>query len=503
MTDTASTTFAADASILAIDQGTTSSRAIVFDRDCAFVSQAQQEFPQIYPQAGWVEHDPAAIWQTSLQVSREAVRKADEAGKPVVAIGITNQRETTIVWDRKTGDPVYNAIVWQDRRTADICADLRAAGHKKEIRDRTGLLLDPYFSATKIAWILDHVDGARARAQKGELAFGTVDSFLIWHLTGGKVHATDATNASRTSLFNIHTNDWDDRLLDIFRVPRACLPDVHDCAADYGATDRALFGRPIPIAGVAGDQQAAAIGQAGFAKGAIKSTYGTGCFVLVNTGNQAVSSSNSLLTTVGYRLNGKTTYALEGSIFSAGASVQWLRDELQIVAHASETEAIAQSIPDNQGVYLVPAFAGLGAPHWRADARASITGLTRGTGRAAIVRATLESVAYQTADLLSAMQADGVSISGLRVDGGMVANAWMLQFLSDILQISVERPVIMETTALGAAFLAGLQTGLFTDLDDVSARWQLALNVSPQMSKPDRDALMAGWQQAVRRTLAS
>ncbi|MEO1152014.1 MAG: glycerol kinase GlpK [Pseudomonadota bacterium] len=488
--------------ILAIDQGTTSSRAMVFDSAGSILSVAQAEFPQIYPQTGWVEHDPEAIWETTLASAKEAVAAAEPKGHAVGAVGITNQRETTLVWDRKTGVPVHNAIVWQDRRTAQICADLRAAEHLPLVRERTGLLLDPYFSATKIAWILDHVPGARARAEAGELAFGTVDSFLIWRLTDGAVHATDATNASRTSLFNIHTNHWDDDLLSIFRVPRACLPEVKDCAADFGATAPGLFGRSLPIAGVAGDQQAAAIGQAGFAEGAIKSTYGTGCFVLVNTGKNPVTSGNNLLTTISYRLGGETVYALEGSIFSAGASVQWLRDELGIIKSASETEALAKSLDGNQGVYMVPAFAGLGAPHWRADARGVICGLSRGTGRAAIARATLESVAYQTADLLAAMQADGVVSTTLRVDGGMVANDWMLQFLADILQTPVERPTIMETTALGAAFLAGLQMGYFDSLDDIARRWQRDIVVAPSMKKSARDALLAGWQQAVRRTLA-
>ncbi|MEL6791552.1 MAG: glycerol kinase GlpK [Pseudomonadota bacterium] len=488
--------------ILAIDQGTTSSRAMVFDSAGSILAVAQAEFPQIYPDAGWVEHDPEAIWKTTITAAKQAVAEAGAKGDDVSCVGITNQRETTLVWDRKTGEPIHNAIVWQDRRTAQICADLRAAEHVPLVRERTGLLLDPYFSATKIAWILDHVPGARARAEAGELAFGTVDSFLIWRLTEGKVHATDATNASRTSLFNIHTNDWDEALLAIFRVPRACLPQVKDCAADFGMTATALFGRPLPITGVAGDQQAAAIGQAGFAEGAIKSTYGTGCFVLVNTGQKPVTSGNNLLTTISYRLNGETTYALEGSIFSAGASVQWLRDELGIIKDARETEALAQSLDGNQGVYVVPAFAGLGAPHWRADARGLICGLSRGSGRAAIARATLESVAYQTADLLSAMQADGVVNTNLRVDGGMVANDWMLQFLADILQTPVERPTIMETTALGAAFLAGLQMGYFDGLDDIARRWQRDVIIPPTMKKSVRDGLLAGWQQAVRRALA-
>jgi len=487
--------------ILAIDQGTTSSRAIVFNSAGEIITTAQQEFAQHYPADGWVEHDPEDIWNTTLAVSREAVEKAETNGGKVAAIGITNQRETTLVWDRKTGAPIYNAIVWQDRRTMEACQSLKANGFEDEIRSRTGLLLDPYFSASKIAWILDHVDGARERAEKGELAFGTVDSFLIWRLTGGAVHATDATNASRTSLFNIRTNAWDEALADKFRVPISCLPDVLDCADNYGETASDIFDRAIPILGVAGDQQAAAIGQAGFATGAIKSTYGTGCFALVNTGDSFVQSKNNLLTTIGYRLNGKTSYAIEGSIFVAGASVQWLRDELGVIKNAEETEALARSLDDNQGVYLVPAFAGLGAPHWRPDARGAIYGLTRGAGRAALARAALESVAFQTFDLMDAAKSDGVNAQTLRVDGGMVMNDWLMQFLADILQLSVERPVVMETTALGAAYLAGLQAGVYTDTDEVAALWRRDARFDPQMSESDRDRLVDDWRLAVRRTL--
>jgi len=487
--------------ILAIDQGTTSSRAIVFDRNGNIIASAQREFAQLYPNDGWVEHDPEAIWKTALAVSREAVASAERQGGKVGCIGITNQRETTIIWDRKTGKPIYNAIVWQDRRTAEICQALRDQGLEDQVRAHTGLLLDPYFSASKAAWILDHVDGARARAEKGELAFGTVDSFLIWRLTGGTVHATDATNASRTSLYNIHHNRWDDTLLKMFRVPAACLPKVLDCADNFGETAPEIFDRPISVSGVAGDQQAAAIGQAGFSKGAIKSTYGTGCFVLAHTGAGPVQSNNNLLTTIGYRLNGKSAYAIEGSIFIAGAAVQWLRDELQIIKSAGETEALAKSINDNQGVYLVPAFAGLGAPHWRPDARGAIYGLTRGAGRAALARAALECVAYQTLDLMDAINADGVNPKTLRVDGGMVMNDWLMQFLTDMLQIPVERPAVMETTALGAAYLAGLQTGIYENTEEIASMWRCEARFEPKMNSTDREKLVAGWRHAIKRTL--
>ncbi|MEO0880835.1 MAG: glycerol kinase GlpK, partial [Pseudomonadota bacterium] len=482
------------------------SRAIVYDAAGAAVATAQEEFPQIYPADGWVEHDPEAIWATSLSVMRAAMKEAEAGGGRIAAIGVTNQRETTIVWNRETGAPIYNAIVWQDRRTAPRCATLKEAGHEATVREKTGLVLDPYFSATKVAWILDNVEGAREAAQKGALAFGTVDSFLIWRLTGGTDgkgarHLTDVTNASRTSLYNINSNDWDEALLEAFDVPRACLPDVRDCADDFGETDPSVLGRAIPIAGVAGDQQAAAIGQAGFSEGAIKSTYGTGCFVLAHTGTRPVSSSANLLTTIAYRLNGETAYALEGSIFVAGAAVQWLRDELEIIKDASETDALARSLPDNQGVYLVPAFAGLGAPHWRPDARGAVYGLTRGAGKAALARAALECVAYQTLDLMDAIAADGVNPTALRVDGGMVANDWMVQFLADILDITVERPVVMETTALGAAYLAGLKVGMFASLDEVAALWKREAAFEPAMESTQRTALIDGWRSAIRKTL--
>ena len=487
--------------ILAIDQGTTSSRAIAFGRTANIVAVAQQEFPQHYPADGWVEHDPEDIWRTTLDTARRAFAEAEAKGGEIVAIGITNQRETTVVWERDSLKPIHNAIVWQDRRTADVCRRLRAAGLEPLVRERTGLLLDPYFSASKAAWILTHAD-ARAKAEQGALAFGTIDSFLIARLTGGKVHATDATNASRTSLYNIRKNGWDADLLKAFRVPPAILPKVLDCAADYGMTEPSLFGRAIPIYGVAGDQQAAAIGQACFTPGSIKSTYGTGCFVLVQTGGTFVASKNNLLTTIAARLKGETTYAIEGSIFVAGAAVQWLRDGLGIIKTAKESEALARSIDGTGGVYLVPAFTGLGAPHWAPDARGAITGLTRATGRAEFARAALESVVYQTADLLGAIRQDGVTPDALRVDGGMVANDWLMQFLADILDMPVERPVIMETTALGAAFLAGLQAGLYGSTDDVAAIWRRDARFEPQMRASERETLLAGWRKAIARTLS-
>ena len=482
--------------LLTIDQGTTSSRAIRFDVAGGQQSIAQQEFAQHIPQPGWVEHDPEEIWQTTIEVAREALRDTES----IAGIGITNQRETTLIWDRNTGQPIHPAIVWQDRRTADHCANLKADGAEPLVRERTGLLLDPYFSGTKIAWLLDNVDGARARAEDGQLAFGTVDAFLIWRLTNGRVHATDATNAARTLLFNIHTQDWDDDLLKLLDVPRALLPEVRDCADDFGISEQSLLGSAIAIRGVAGDQHAATVGQACFEPGMIKSTYGTGCFAILNTGEQAVESENGLLTTLAYRLNGKPTYALEGSIFVAGAGVQWLRDELRIIEGAAETEALAGALTDNGGVYLVPAFVGLGAPHWDPDARGAVVGLTRDSGAAHFARAALEAVAYQTHDLAVAMAADaGSSIDTLRVDGGMVANDWLMQFLADVLNGSVERPTISETTALGAAYLAGLQAGVLDSIEDLSSRWQLDRRFEPAMNSTDRVALLAGWQAAVGR----
>ncbi|MEX6634424.1 glycerol kinase GlpK [Hyphococcus lacteus] len=488
--------------ILAIDQGTTSSRAIVFDQSGKIISQAQAEFAQHYPKDGWVEHDPEDIWRTTRDTAREALETAEENGGEVVAIGLTNQRETTILWDRETGKALYNAIVWQDRRTMDVCTKLREEGFEIHVTARTGLLLDPYFSATKAAWILDNVDGARARAENGEIAFGTVDSFLICRLTGGETHATDATNASRTSLYNIHDNCWDDALLEKFRVPKAMLPNVRDCSDDYGLTDPELFGRPIPICGVAGDQQAAAFGQACFEPGDIKSTYGTGCFVLIHTGDKVLHSQNKLLSTIACRLDGKTTYALEGSIFIAGAAIQWLRDELEIIKSADETAALAESIENNNGVYLVPAFTGLGAPHWSPSARGLVSGLTRSSGKAELARAALESVVYQTADLMNAIARDGAETKTLRVDGGMVANDWTMQFLADILNLPVERPKILETTALGVAYLAGLKVGIFQNIEEIAERWRLDARFQPAMSAEERAGNLSGWADALRRALA-
>ena len=485
--------------ILAIDQGTTSSRALVFDADAAIVAVSQAEFPQIYPQPGWVEHDPEAIWSTTLQTARDAIAKAEAAGGRVIAIGITNQRETTVVWDRKTLAPLRNAIVWQDRRTADICAALKSDGREAEVRQKTGLLLDPYFSATKLAWSLDHVDGARARAERGDLAFGTIDSFLLARLTGG-AHLTDATNASRTNLFNIRENRWDDALLDIFRAPRATLPEVRDNMSEFGVTAPGIFERPIPILAMIGDQQSAAVGQACLHAGDIKSTYGTGCFVVAPT-DGFVLSRNRLLSTIARRIDGETFYALEGSIFIAGAAVQWLRDSLGVIKSSAETEALARSLTSNNGVYLVPAFAGLGAPHWAAEARGLICGLTRGAGRAELARAALESVAYQTADLIDAMAADGAPCKALKVDGGMVANDWLMQFLADIQNAPVDRPTIMETTALGAAFLAGVKAGVYGSIDDIARLRRTQAAFTPSMKEAERRKLRGEWKIALDRAL--
>ena len=484
-----------DPLILAIDQGTTSSRAMVFDADGVPRVKAQKEFAQIYPADGWVEHDPEEIWSSTVQVCREALEKA---GGPVVSLGITNQRETTVVWERASGRPIHNAIVWQDRRTAGICRELAGRGLEPEVSKRSGLLLDPYFSASKLAWILDHRE-AKARAEAGELAFGTVDSFLLWRLTGGRVHATDATNASRTSLFNILTGEWDEALLEIFGVPRAVLPEVKDSAAPFGVTDPAAIGQGIPIGGVAGDQQAAMVGQACFEPGMTKSTYGTGCFVIMNTGNRPLASANRLLTTIAYQIGGHRTYGLEGSIFIAGAAVQWLRDRLGVIESATDTERLARDLDGNKGVYLVPAFTGLGAPHWDPDARGAAFGLTRDTGAPELARAALESVAYQTRELLDAMAADGVAPSGLRVDGGMIGNDWLMQFLADVLDRPLERPRVAETTALGAACLAGLQAGLFESTGDISRSWRLDRRFEPAMDDETRGRLMGDWRRAVAR----
>ena len=488
--------------ILAIDQGTTSSRAILFNSNYDIVSQAQQEFKQLFPHSGWVEHKPEQIWQTTLSTAKQALIEAKVEPTEVAAIGITNQRETTIIWDRKTGKPVYNAIVWQDRRTADICEQLINQGCEALVTSKTGLLLDPYFSATKIAWILDNVEGVRQRAEKGDLAFGTVDSWLIWHLTEGRSHTTDATNASRSMLYNIHTGNWDDELLELFNIPRSLLPQVKDCAGDFG--NSSVLGGSMAILGVAGDQHAAALGQACFEKGMMKSTYGTGCFALLNTGQEAVTSNNRLLTTIAYQLDGKPTYALEGSIFIAGAAVQWLRDGLGIIKSADQSGELAQQADDNQSIYLVPAFTGLGAPWWDANARGALFGMTRATGPAEITRAALESVCYQTLDLLDAMRADCSQMTEtvLRVDGGMVASNWTMQYLADILQSPVDRPIIAETTALGAAWLAGSRAGVWPDQQGFAQSWKLDRQFTPQMSMAQRDNKVAGWNEAVRRVLS-
>ena len=491
----------ADNCILAIDQGTTSSRAMVFAPDSRVICSAQQEFSQFYPQDGWVEHDPEEIWTSVVAVCRQALKQARELGAKVQAIGITNQRETTVVWHKSTGKTLYNAIVWQDRRTADVCAALAQQGHLTCVTERTGLLLDPYFSATKIAWILDHVPSARELAEAGELAFGTIDSFLIWRLTGGKVHATDVTNASRTSVFNIHSLQWDKSLLELFAVPANILPEVKSCCDDFGTTSGEILGQALPILGVAGDQQAATIGQCCFGPGSVKSTYGTGCFVMVNTGEQALVSKHQLLTTIAYSIKGTTHYALEGSIFVAGAAVQWLRDGLNIIQHASDTQAMAAQLDSNDGVYLVPAFTGLGAPYWSPQTRGAIFGLSRATQPAHLARATLEAVCYLTADLLHAMAQDGIALQSLRIDGGMVANNWLCQFLSDVLNLVVERPQIRETTALGAAYLAGLQAGIYTSFDDVMRLNKLDSRFCPTMDTTQRARLLAGWHSAINSTL--
>ncbi len=491
--------------ILAIDQCTTSSRAILFDERCEIVAAGQQEFTQHFPAPGWVEHDPEDLWSTTVATCRTAIEKAGAGPAQIAAIGITNQRETTVVWDKATGQPVHNAIVWQDRRTAPTCARLRDEGHEPAITEKTGLLLDPYFSGTKAAWILDNVDGARARAERGELRFGTVDSYLIWRLTGGAVHATDATNASRTMLYNIREGRWDAELCALLGVPTAMLPEVRDCAADYGVTEAGLFGRAIPISGVAGDQQAATVGQACFLPGMMKSTYGTGCFALLNTGDKPVTSKNRLLTTIAYQLDGKPTYALEGSIFIAGAVVQWLRDGLGIIGDAAETQKLAEQADPAQQVYLVPAFVGLGAPYWDAECRGAIYGLTRATGPAEIARAALESVGYQTRDLLEAMKGDwpGASDTILRVDGGMTASDWTMQFLSDIIAAPVDRPLVLETTALGAAWLAGMRAGVYPGMAEFAQSWALERRFEPKLDAAARSAKYAGWQDAVRRTLSA
>jgi glycerol kinase len=488
--------------ILAIDQGTTSTRAILFDSAARPIAVAQREHKQHYPQPGWVEHDPEDIWRDTLATANEAIAASGVGLDHVAAIGIANQRETAVVWERATGEPIHNAIVWQDRRTAEHCARLKAEGAEPLVRAKTGLLLDPYFSATKIAWLLDHVPGARARAERGELAFGTIDSFLLWRLTGGAAHATDITNASRTMLYDIRAQYWDAELCRLFNVLEALLPEVHDNSRVFGVTAPGLFDHEIPIAGLAGDQQAALFGQACIAPGMVKATFGTGAFMLLNTGEEAVTSEHRLLTTPAYRREGRTTYALEGSVFVAGAAIQWLRDGLGVIARASETESIATQVPDNHGVYMVPAFVGLGAPHWDPDARGAIYGLTLNANAAHLARAALEAVAYQSHDLVKAMVADGgAAPAAMRVDGGMAANSWLCQFLADIVEVPVERPANLETTALGAAFHAGLATGVWPDLDSLSRTSAPAQRFEPKMKGDLRQSLIAGWEIAVGRTI--
>jgi glycerol kinase len=491
--------------VLAIDQGTTSSRAIVFDGRFRVAGVGQEEFRQIFPRSGWVEHDPEDIWRSVVATVRAALANASLSAGDIAAIGITNQRETAILWDRATGTAIHNAVVWQDRRTADLCRRLVAEGAEETIAAKTGLVVDPYFSGTKIRWMLDEVPGARARAEKGELAFGTVDSFLLWRLTGGRVHATDATNASRTMLFDVDRNEWDDELLRLLNVPRALLPEVRDCAAEFGTTDPSLFGAAIPILGIAGDQHAATLGQACFRPGMLKSTYGTGCFAVLNTGETRARSANRLLSTIAYRLDGATTYALEGSIFVAGAAVQWLRDGLKLMERAEQSGPMAAEADGAQDVVLVPAFVGLGAPHWDSDARGAVFGITRSTGPNEFARAALESVCFQTADLLGAMRRDWTSHADmvLRVDGGMVASDWTMQRLADILAAPVDRPVVLETTALGAAWLAGHKAGVWPGREGFAASWHLERRFAPGMSAVERGRKLAGWADAVKRTLTT
>ena len=484
---------------LAIDQGTTSSRAILFNHQFEILYTAQREFPQYYPKNGWVEQDPEELWLSVLNVAREALTVASDLKLSVKHVGLTNQRETTLVWNKESGQPVYNAIVWQDRRTASYCESLKREGLEPWVNSKTGLLIDPYFSATKIRWILENVDGVRERAERGELAFGTVDSFLLWRLTGGREHRTDATNASRTMLFNIHNQKWDPELLELFGIPESLLPEVMDSADQFGEITEGGALNGTSVLGIAGDQQAALFGQTCFGIGMAKSTYGTGCFLMLNTGDKALQSKHRLLTTVAYRLNGKPTYALEGSIFIAGATIQWLRDGLQLIRNACETEPLAEGTPMDHGVYLVPAFTGLGAPYWDPNARGAIFGLTRDTGIKEIVTAGLQSVCYQTKDLQKAMEKDGIRPVNLRVDGGMVANNWVLQFLADILGARVDRPSLVETTALGAAYLAGLKAGVYGSLEELSDLWCCDRNFEPVMTKQNRDKLYNGWIQAVQK----
>lgn len=488
--------------LLAIDQGTTSSRAIIFTHHGDVVSQHQIDLTQYFPDDGWVEHDPEEMWLNTLECCRQAITAAHLTGKDITAIGITNQRETTIIWDKKTGKPIYRAIVWQDRRTSELCKQLTKHPISKKLQEKTGLLLDPYFSASKIMWLLDNVPQARERAERGELAFGTVDSFLLWRLTNGEVHATDATNASRTLLFNINTQEWDQEILTAFNIPLSLLPKVLDSSANYGHAQAEYFGTDVPINALIGDQQAATVGQACFNPGMVKSTYGTGCFMLLNTGPHVVLSKHRLLATIAYRIQGQVTYGLEGSIFSAGVTIKWLRDNLKIIKTANETETLAQSVLDTGGVYVVPAFTGLGAPYWDPDARASILGLTRNSRGEQIVRAALEAVGYQTCDLLHAMSEDSqTQLTTLRVDGGMVANNWLLQFLADILNLNIHRPTCIETTALGAAYLAGLQAGVYQSLDEIARLWQMNQLFSPKMQNETRQHLYKGWKKAISRVI--
>lgn len=489
--------------ILALDQGTTSSRSMLFDKQGNIISTAQKEFKQIYPQPGWVEHDAEEIWSTQFGTMAEAVAKANISMKQVAGIGITNQRETTVVWERSTGNPVYHAIVWQDRRTASYCDELNAAGHKEMIRQKTGLIIDAYFSATKLKWILDNVDGARKKAENGELAFGTIDSWLTWKLTNGTVHVTDVSNASRTMLYNIHTLQWDEELLKLFHIPSSVLPEIRPSSKIYGVTGNIIPDSKIPIAGIAGDQQAALFGQMCTQPGMVKNTYGTGCFMLMNTGDKAIDSKNNLLTTIAWQVDGKTEYALEGSVFIAGAVVQWLRDELKIIRTSSEIENLAAQVKNSDGVYIVPAFAGLGAPHWNQYARGTIFGLTRGSSNAHIARAALDSIAYQTYDVLKAMEADsGIHIKELRVDGGATVNNQLMQFQSDILNCKVARPKVTETTALGAAYLAGLAVGYWKNVEEIRQQWQVEKSFTPAMDDDKRIELVNGWQRAVKAAIA-
>ena len=491
--------------VLSIDQGTTSSRGVIFDKNYEIVSIGQKEFTQFFPDSGWVEHDPEEIWMSTLESCHSAIKESKIDPSQIRAVGITNQRETTVVWDKETGKPIYNAIVWQDRRTSDQCQNLKDLGHESLVNEKTGLLLDPYFCATKIAWILDNVSGARQKANEGQLLFGTIDCFLMWRLSNQQIHSTDATNACRTMLYNIHDGCWDEDLLKLFDIPSSMLPKVCDNAADFGKVDESIFGSEIPITASIGDQPSALVGQACFQPGMVKSTYGTGCFVLINTGYEPVKSNNKLLTTLAFQVNGKTCYALEGSIFVAGAAVQWLRDGLKFIESAQESESLAMQADDSQDVYLVPAFVGLGAPYWDPDCRGALFGMTRNTGPAEITKATLESVCYQTSDLLSAIAKDlgEGKLSAIRVDGGMAASNWTMQMLSDLVELPVDRPKNLETTALGAAYLAGMQIGFYPSMSDFSDSWQSDSQFNSKMTSDSRERKLAGWKDAVKRTLSN